>query len=338
MYNIFVLAIVNLRLPDHMNTPQNLEITSASSQYDEIISGNKESDCQQRDCSRTLVEIPTSSSEDGETIPDEKNYEIKTLQCKFLLPEIDPKPGDHESGIQSLETADEKIVDEDAVYNQLSKLHPDEDCQSNPEALHTIYNKCNSPLWIVLLGTLFYFFSAGVDGFFQSQTYSFALCGPLKLEPNLAGNINFAFFGSYCIGRMISIPISKKLHPSVIIVCALILCSLSSTFLALFGGSNMKALLVGNAVMGFSISFQFPSGLTWLASEIPGGMKSIYTSLMFTGANVGWIVLPPLASALFYAISPRATFITALICNILHMLIFYVMHKSSKYLQKVSKL
>ena len=312
-----------------MTMTQKLEIASASSQYDEVTSGNKLPDCHKREHSCTGAEIPTSSSEDRDIISAEKNYEIKTL----LIPVTVQNPKDPESDMSK-----ENIANEDLVYNQLSKLNPDDDYQSNQEDSHTSHSRFSSPYWIVLLGTLFYFFSAGVDGFFQSQTYSFALCGPLKLEPNLAGNINFAFFGSYCIARLISIPISKKLHPSVIIVCALILCSLSSTFLAIFGGSNMEALLVGNAVMGFSISFLFPSGLTWLASEIPGGMKSIYTSLMFTGANVGWIVLPPLASALFYAISPRATFITALICNILHMLTFYVMHKSSKHLHSVSKL
>ena len=306
-----------------MTMTQKLEIASASSQYDEVTSGNKLPDCHKIEHSCTGAEIPTSSSEDRDIISVEKNYEIKTL----LIPVTVQNPKDPESDMSK-----ENIANEDLVYNQLSKLNPDDDYQSNQEDSHTSHSRFSSPYWIVLLGTLFYFFSAGVDGFFQSQTYSFALCGPLKLEPNLAGNINFAFFGSYCIARLISIPISKKLHPSVIIVCALILCSLSSTFLAIFGGSNMEALLVGNAVMGFSISFLFPSGLTWLASEIPGGMKSIYTSLMFTGANVGWIVLPPLASALFYAISPRATFITALICNILHMLTFYVMHKSSKHL------
>ena len=199
-------------------------------------------------------------------------------------------------------------------------------------------NCCDSPYWIVVLASLFYFFSQGVDGFFQSQTYTFALCGPLKLETYYAGYINFAFFGSYCVGRLFCIPISQKLHPSVIIVSALTLCCLSSAFLSFFGGSSLEALLVGNAVMGLSISFQFPSGLTWLASEMPGGMKSIYTSFMFTGANCGWIVLPPLASTLFYVISPSAPFVTAFVCNLIHMMIFIAMHKLSQRQKYVTEI
>ena len=199
-------------------------------------------------------------------------------------------------------------------------------------------NCSESPYWIVVLASLFYFFSQGVDGFFQSQTYTFALCGPLKLETYYAGYINFAFFGSYCVGRLFCIPISQKLHPSMIIVSALTLCCLSSAFLSFFGGSSLEALLVGNAVMGLSISFQFPSGLTWLASEMPGGMKSIYTSFMFTGANCGWIVLPPLASTLFYVISPSAPFVTAFVCNLIHMIIFIAMHKLSQRQKYVTEI
>ena len=189
---------------------------------------------------------------------------------------------------------------------------------------------CTKPWWPVLLGSIFYFFNMGVDGFFQSQTYSFALCGPLELEPKAASYINFAYFGSYCLGRLISIPLSQKVCPSTILSFSLISCCLSSAFLSFCGGMSLEALLVGTALMGFSICFQFASCLTWLASRIPNGMKSIHTSLMFTGANCGWLILPPLASALFYQISPNAPFVTAFICNVLHLGLFIFMHKSTK--------
>ena len=55
----------------------------------------------------------------------------------------------------------------------------------------------------------------------------------------------------------------------------------------------------------------------------------IYCSLMFVGANFGWFILPPLASALFYHVSPQATFVTAFACNILHLLLFFVMQKTT---------
>ena len=299
----------NLQLPDHLKVKHDLETMSVTTDADALRCGvAKTKNCTNCPTDDNL-ETATCSSDDADANDDEKRCEIKTLQNP-LLPSSQ-------------------------AFKQQNNIHEGKDNHSNEEdhiyeTTSTLPKRClDSPYWIVFLASLFYFFSQGVDGFFQSQTYSFALCGPLKLETYYASHINFAFFGSYCLGRLFCIPISQKLHPSVIIMSALTLCCLSSAFLSVFGGSSLEALLVGNAVMGLSISFQFPSGLTWLASEMPGGMKSIYTSFMFTGANCGWIVLPPLASTLFYVISPSAPFVTALICNLIHMIIFIAMHKLS---------
>ena len=279
------------------------------------------------------IEIITSSSDDTNANDDVNHCEIKILQNQLL-----PSNIKDESQIE-YKDAKNPLLKQCQPLDNGNKVDQAK-CQKSTEKSNTIgvietqpRNCADSPYWIVVLASLFYFFSQGVDGFFQSQTYTFALCGPLKLETYYAGYINFAFFGSYCVGRLFCIPISRKLHPSVIIVSALTLCCLSSAFLSFFGGSSLEALLVGNAVMGLSISFQFPSGLTWLASEMPGGMKSIYTSFMFTGANCGWIVLPPLASTLFYVVSPSAPFVTAFVCNLFHMMIFITMHKLSQRLK-----
>ena len=36
---------------------------------------------------------------------------------------------------------------------------------------------------VLICGFLFFILSAGVDAYFQSQTYTFGLCGPLALTP-----------------------------------------------------------------------------------------------------------------------------------------------------------
>ena len=55
-----------------MTMTQKLEIASASSQYDEVTSGNKLPDCHKIEHSCTGAEIPTSSSEDRDIISVEK--------------------------------------------------------------------------------------------------------------------------------------------------------------------------------------------------------------------------------------------------------------------------
>ena len=320
-------------MPSHDNKDEDLESTSVSTDADAIKSGKDTSRNLYIDKTEDNIEIITSSSDDTNANDDVNHCEIKILQNQLL-----PSNIKDESQIE-YKDAKNPLLKQCQPLDNGNKVDQAK-CQKSTEKSNIIgvietqpRNCADSPYWIVVLASLFYFFSQGVDGFFQSQTYTFALCGPLKLETYYAGYINFAFFGSYCVGRLFCIPISRKLHPSVIIVSALTLCCLSSAFLSFFGGSSLEALLVGNAVMGLSISFQFPSGLTWLASEMPGGMKSIYTSFMFTGANCGWIVLPPLASTLFYVISPSAPFVTAFVCNLFHMMIFITMHKLSQRLK-----
>ena len=43
---------------------------------------------------------------------------------------------------------------------------------------------------LICLGVIFYFLVCGVDSYFQSQTYTVGLCGPLKLSAHWAGWLN----------------------------------------------------------------------------------------------------------------------------------------------------
>ena len=42
---------------------------------------------------------------------------------------------------------------------------------------------------LITLGVLFYFLTCGVDSYFQSQTYTFGLCGPLDISAKV-GSLN----------------------------------------------------------------------------------------------------------------------------------------------------
>ena len=41
---------------------------------------------------------------------------------------------------------------------------------------------------LICLGVIFYFLFCGIDSYFQSQTYTYGLCGPLELSSDTAGN------------------------------------------------------------------------------------------------------------------------------------------------------
>ena len=50
------------------------------------------------------------------------------------------------------------------------------------------------PTLVLVLAFLYFTFSCGLEGFLQSQTYTFALCGPHQLAPTHAAMLNTIYF------------------------------------------------------------------------------------------------------------------------------------------------
>lgn len=160
---------------------------------------------------------------------------------------------------------------------------------------------------ILFLSFLFYFLTCGLDTFFQSQTYTFGLCGPLEIGAKGAGWLNISYFGLYLIGRLISVPISALIGPSTIISLSLIGAFIASLILIIWGTSMPTFLYIATALMGFCACLQFPSGITWLNSKIPN-MTSSQVSVVFMGSNAAHCVFPVLASQLFHSYGPISVF------------------------------
>merc|ERR1712123_399455 len=55
---------------------------------------------------------------------------------------------------------------------------------------------------LTLILSFFYFaFSCGLEGFFQSQTFTFGICGPHKMAPGKAATLTTVYFASFLAGR-----------------------------------------------------------------------------------------------------------------------------------------
>ena len=68
------------------------------------------------------------------------------------------------------------------------------------------------------------------------------------------------------------------------------------------------------------------SGYSWLAEQIDLTGKG--SSIVFLGANFGWLVFPPLAGAVFFSfIGPMGVFYLALTLAVAHLAVFIVLLK-----------
>ena len=217
-----------------------------------------------------------------------------------------------------------KTTEELELIEEKKKLQESELLQT--EVTQPSETKIHNQNAVLLGGFCFFILSAGVDAYFQSQTYTFGLCGPMELTPAQAGHLNTTYFATYLAGRILSIPLSRHIHPRIILIVSLLGCFATSILLFVAGDSNPYFLYLGTGLMGFFMCFEFGSGLTWLADMLPN-LKPHHTSFMFIGGTTGWFVFPMLASQIFEIFGPTSVFYLTLGLTGLHCLLFMVMLK-----------
>ena len=178
---------------------------------------------------------------------------------------------------------------------------------------------------LLFCGILFVFFMSGIDILFQSHIYIFGLCGPLKLSAQHAGWLNTVYFVSFLIGRIVGIPLSMIISPTIIIYGASIGCLVSSIILIYIGMHNVVALFVCTGLIGFHVCFFVGSIINWLTLQIKN-MTSKHVSIIILGGPIANSLIPPLASKLFYSKGPIFVLYTSILCVILLIFCFIVMN------------
>jgi len=149
---------------------------------------------------------------------------------------------------------------------------------------------------LLLLVYIYYVMSCGLEGFFQSNTYTYALCGPHKMDPTDANLLNILYYAAFVTGRLSGIFISRLVSPTKIIISSISGCIVGSLLLTVLAPLYSVALYVGVILMGFAISFQFASGISWTANlfNVTGRASFIF----FFGAFTGFLSFPPIAGAI----------------------------------------
>lgn len=191
---------------------------------------------------------------------------------------------------------------------------------NRPNSLNTRY--------LLILAFFYFAISCGIEAFFQSQTFTFGICGPLQLNISQAAMLSTVYFACFLVGRFTAVFVSSLISPEYLILSSLIGCILSAIILVINASSSPIGLYIGTGAMGFALSFQFASGYSWLASLVDLTGRS--SSIAFLGANSGWFVFPPIAGLMFgSALGPMAIFYLTLGCTIAHTGVFLAMWKLS---------
>jgi len=153
-----------------------------------------------------------------------------------------------------------------------------------------------SPVQVTLLYTLgFIFFAAStmVEGFFSSQIFTIGHCGPHALPPRKSNLLHTAHFFSFFVGRFSGILASNRIPPFIMILISLTGCVFSTFLLAIAGAKVIPLLFLGTGAVGFFVSIQFASGISWLAEHVD--LTGQGASVVFLGAYFGWATSPALS-------------------------------------------
>lgn len=111
-----------------------------------------------------------------------------------------------------------------------------------------------------------------------------------------ASLITSAFWGCVTLGRLLAIPVSKKVKPGVMILFNFA-CLVLVLVLILIWPINPAMMWLGSAGMGFAISLLFPTILTFAKTRM--NLTGRVTGLFFLGSSLGMMLLPLVLGQVF---------------------------------------
>ena len=165
----------------------------------------------------------------------------------------------------------------------------------NPEENGNANHSSTTNLRLVILMMALFFLYVGVEGGFGGWIFTYATEGNIVSE-SAASYINSIYWGALTLGRLITIPLAKKISPAAILIGNF---ALSILFLGLIliwpVDSNM--IWVGSIGLGLALSSVFPTLMALGESRMK--ITGSVTGMFFFGSSLGGTLLPMLLGQIF---------------------------------------
>ena len=155
-------------------------------------------------------------------------------------------------------------------------------------------------LYLILIAA-FLFLYVGAEVGFSGWIYTYALQVDMANETT-AAYLTSLFWGTFTLGRLLSVVLATRLRSYWIVVADLVGCLLGLGVLLLFPASA-AALWVGAAILGLSMASLFPSMISLAERRI--NLTGSRMSVFFVGGSSGAMLLPWIIGQLFVPVGPR---------------------------------
>lgn len=148
---------------------------------------------------------------------------------------------------------------------------------------------------LVALLILLFFLYVSVEGGFGGWIFTYALELNIASETS-ASYINSVFWGALTLGRLISIPLARKIVPSRLLVGNFLL-GIFFLGLILFFPVNPIMVWICSAGLGMALSSVFPTLMALAESHLK--ITGSITGLFFLGTSLGAMVTPMILGQIF---------------------------------------
>ena len=181
----------------------------------------------------------------------------------------------------------------------------------------------HSNVLLLVMVAAFLMFYIGMEHAITGWISTYATTSNLLNEISAAYATSL-FWGTFTLGRVLSIPIAMKLRPRQVLTIDLLGCFVGILVLLLWPGSA-TALQISLAVTGFFAAPLFPTIITFTENRMPLSGKT--TSLFFVGASVGGMFFPWLIGQCYASVGPRMVPFTIITSAVLLILLFGILVK-----------
>ena len=169
---------------------------------------------------------------------------------------------------------------------------------------------------IVIAAMAFLFFYVGAEIAFSGWIYTYALTLNLA-DAMMAAYLTSAFWLTFTLGRLTSIPLATRFKPQQLIAAALTGCLIVlGTALIVKPSSTFVWILA--AALGFCMAPMWPSGFTLAGQSVR--LTARVSGLILLGDSMGFMVLPWLVGQVLQGVGPQALIYLvtiSLVCNLI---------------------
>ena len=168
----------------------------------------------------------------------------------------------------------------------------------------------------LVLALMFTVFTQGVGAelVFGNFIFSFATDADVAFSKDAAAMLTSLFWLSHMIGRLLGAGLALCVPTSVVLLADVILLTVVSLLLVLFGHSHSVALWTLAAAYGLFISPIVPAGNHWTSLQI--AVNPMSTTILFLGSSTGLLAYVYVAGRLMENFGPESVMKFLLFCGV----------------------